>query len=82
MTSREARETFEATPLVMRVIAGLLVAIISLGTAWAVSVNSKLARMDDYGDSLAVHRMQIQGLYEMKQDIRDIKTDLRALSNR
>lgn len=75
-------EKFEASSVAMKLIAGLLALLLIIGTATLANVNTKLERLDALGDTLAVHRMQIQGLYEMKQDIKDIKNELKQLNRR
>lgn len=73
-------EKFETSSLASKFIAGLLGLIILIGSIAAASITGRLERIESYSDTLAVHRMQIQALSEMKQDIRDIKTELRELN--
>lgn len=75
-------EKFEASSVAMKIIAGLLALLVVIGTATLANVNTKLDRIDQIGDTLAVHRMQIEGLYEMKQDLKEIKAEIRKLNGK
>jgi len=77
-----ATEKFEASSVAMKLIAGLLGLLIIIGTIATAQITSKLDKVDSIGDTLAVHRMQIQGLYEMKQDLREIKNEIRELNGK
>ena len=77
-----AMEKFEASSVAMKVIAGLLALLVVIGTATLANVNTKLDRIDQIGDTLAVHRMQIEGLYEMRVDLKEIKAELKAIGKK
>ena len=68
-----AMEKIEATPLAMKIIAGLLVAIITLGSAWAVNVNSKLEQI------IEVNSAQDRQIFTNTETLRERKTQYDAL---
>jgi len=84
MTAQQANEKFEATPLTVKVIAGLLLIITAFGTGWGASMSSRIDAAEQLNrsrsDTLAVHRMQILNLYELKADIKEIKADIKAIA--
>lgn len=86
----KAMEKFEATPLAMKIIAGLLVIMIGLSTAWAVDITKKLDAIIEVNAAqdkqifintgkLAEREVSFKALQD---DVREIRADVKKLLER
>lgn len=87
LTRREMTERFEATPMALKIIAGLLSLVCTLGVAWGVNVNNKLntiieknAEQDKQISANASALTEREKAFQdVKEDIKDIRIDVRAI---
>jgi Tfp pilus assembly protein PilO len=83
-------EKLEATPLAMKIIAGLLLAMIGLGSAWAIDVNAKLEHIIEINATqdrqIFVNTGKIEErtilVQSLQADIREIRSDVKKLLER